>query len=122
MAYTDPQSVTINAVAVSLPRTGIGPSSGSFQSNDGLVRLSIAHQSTNAKRHRHTIRIDHAKIAADPFVGTTNARYNMQAYMVVDVPIVGYTVAEAKQVVDELVAYLAASTGANVTKLLGNES
>lgn len=122
MAYTDPQSVTINAVAVSLPRIGIGPSSGIFQSNDGLVRLSVAHQSTKGNRQRHTLRIDHAKIAADPFVGTTNARYNMAAYVVVDVPQVGYTVTEAKQIVDALTAYLTASTGANVTKLLGNES
>jgi hypothetical protein len=46
----------------------------------------------------------------------------MSAYMVVDVPVTGYTVAEAKQIVDGLVAYLTISTGANVTKLLGGES
>jgi len=42
--------------------------------------------------------------------------------MVVDVPVNGYTVAEAKAVVDALVAYLTASTGAQVTKLLGGEN
>jgi hypothetical protein len=46
----------------------------------------------------------------------------MSAYLVVDVPKVGYTVAEAKQIVDGLVAYLTISTGANVTKLLGGEN
>lgn len=120
MAFADPQSVTINAVAISLPRVGQGVSSGIFQSNDAAVRLTISHQS--GKRNRHTIRIDHQKVAADPFVGSTNARYSMSAYVVMDVPPVGYTVAEAKQIGDALAAYLTASTGANITKLLGNES
>ena len=42
--------------------------------------------------------------------------------MVIDVPETGYTITEQKQIVDALVAYLTVSTGANVTKLLGNES
>jgi hypothetical protein len=46
----------------------------------------------------------------------------MSAYLVVNTPKVGYTVAEAKAVVDALVAYLAASSGARVTQLLGGEN
>jgi hypothetical protein len=42
--------------------------------------------------------------------------------MVVDVPVFGYTVAEAKVIVDGLVAYLTASSGARVTQILGGES
>jgi hypothetical protein len=42
--------------------------------------------------------------------------------MVVDTPVNGFTVAEAKGVVDALVAYLTASTGAKVTQLLGGEN
>jgi len=46
----------------------------------------------------------------------------MAVYMVVDVPVNGYTVAEEKYLVDALVAYLTAGTGSKVTQLLGGEA
>jgi hypothetical protein len=119
MAFADPQTVTINAVAQTMPRTGSGTNSGSFATNDGTVKLSVSH--AYGKRNRRTIRINHSKIAADPLL-SENVEFSMSSYLVVDVPPRGYTVTEAKQVVDGLVAYLAASTGANITKLLGGES
>lgn len=118
--FADPQSVTINAVAISLPRTGSGINQGSFLSADGNVSMAISHQL--GKRSRHQIRLNHRKVAADPFDSSLSAQYSMSAYLVVDVPIVGYTVVEQKQVVDGLTAYLSASSGARVTQLLGQES
>lgn len=120
MAYADPQSVTIAGVATSLPRTSSGTNSGTFTSNDGLVRLSVSH--AYGKRQRRIIRLEHAKVAADPFVSGQNTKYSMTTYIVVDVPTSGYTVAQQKEVVDAFAAYLTASTGANVTKLLGGEN
>jgi len=120
MAFTDPQSVTINAVATTLPRTSNGVNSGVFTKDDGNVKLTVSH--AYGKRTRRTIRIDHAKVAPDPFTTTVNARYSMSAYIVVDVPTVGYTVAEQKQIVDALTAYLTASSGARTTQLLGGEN
>jgi len=46
----------------------------------------------------------------------------MSVTLVADVPVNGYTVTEEKAIVDALVAYLTAGTGAQVTKLLGGES
>jgi hypothetical protein len=46
----------------------------------------------------------------------------MSAYVVIDVPTTGYTIAEQKQIVDALTAYLTASSGAKVTQLLGGEN
>lgn len=119
MAFADPQTVTINAVAQTLPRTGIGPSSGIFTKDDGNVKLTTAH--TYAKRTRRSIRLDFSKIAADPLISAQNIKYSMSTYLVVDLPVTGFTVVEAKQIVDALVAYLTASTGARVTQLLGGE-
>jgi hypothetical protein len=119
MAFSDPQSLTINSVATSLPRTGFGADKGTFTAADGTVTLAISHQ--NGKRKRHTIRVDHSKIAADPFVANVNTKVGMSAYLVVDMPANGYSVTEAKQIADALVAYLSASTGANVTRVLGGE-
>lgn len=121
MAFADPQSVTINAVPFSLPRIGSGLTSGAFQSTgDPLVKLSVSHATNN--RARHVLRVDHSKNAADPLNPTTNLPYNMGCYLVVDVPLFGYTQVEQKQVVDGFVAYLTASSGARVTQLLGSES
>jgi hypothetical protein len=116
----DPQSVTINAVANSLPAVGRGVNSSTYQKDDGLVSLAISH--TYAKRTRRTVRLNHSKIAADPLVSSQNIKYSMSAYLVIDTPITGYTVAEAKYIVDALTAYLTASSGAKVTSVLGGES
>lgn len=116
----DPQSVTINSVAQSLPAIARGVNTSSYQKDDGTVKLSIAHQ--YGKRTRRTARLDFSKIAADPLVSAQNIKYSMSAYLVVDLPITGFTVAEAKQIVDALTAYLTASSGAKVTSILGGES
>jgi hypothetical protein len=42
--------------------------------------------------------------------------------MVFDVPLLGYTVTEQKQVVDGFIAQLNASSGALITKVLGGEN
>lgn len=120
MAFSDPQSVTINAVANSLPRVGQGIDSGAFSKDDGNVKLALSHQ--YGRRTRRLIRLDHAKIAADPLISAQSIRYSMSVQLVVDTPSTGYTVAEAKQIVDALVAYLSATSGARVTQLLGGES
>lgn len=120
MSFTDPQSVTIAGSANSLPRVSSGRDAGSFRTNDGNLTLSVS--SLYGRRTRRTLRLDHSKVAADPFVPAQNARYSMSAYIVVDVPTNGYTVAQQKEVVDALTAYLSASTGARVTQLLGGEN
>jgi len=118
--FSDPQSVTINAVANSLPRTSSGTNSGVFTKDDGLVRLSISH--SLGKRNRRLIRLDHSKIAADPLLAGVNVMASCAVHLVIDTPRTGYTIAEVKQIVDALTGYLTASSGANVTKIVGGES
>jgi len=120
MAFSDPQSVTINSVAVPLPRTSSGVNAGVFTKDDGTVKLSVGH--ALGKRTRHTVRIDSSKVAPDPLFPAQNTPYSMSCYIVVDVPNTGYTIAEQKQLVDALTAYLTASSGARTTQLLGGEN
>lgn len=120
MAFSDPQSVTIATVATSLPRLGIGVNSGTFATPDGLVKLTVSH--LVGKRSRSTLRLDFAKIAPDPLISSTNIRYSMSAYIVVDAPITGYTVSDQVANVKALVDYLSASSNARVTQLLGGEN
>lgn len=120
MSFADPQSVTINAVPISLPRTGSGINSGTFTAADSTVKLSVSSQ--YGKRIRRTIRIDHSKYATDPTNSALQVPRSMSAYAVVDTPLQGYSTTEAKQVCDGLFAYLTASSGARVTQLLGGEN
>jgi hypothetical protein len=120
MAFSDPQTITINAVAQTLPRTSSGINQGAFATSDGAYKESISH--TYGNRTRRVLRLDASKVAADPLNPTQNKPYSMSAYLVVDIPTFGYSVTEQKQVVDGLVAYLAATSGAKVTQLLGGES
>lgn len=120
MAFADPQTVTINAVANTLPRTGNPALGATFSKDDGNVKLNIAHQ-YGAKRTRRNVRLDFRKIAADPLISAQNILYSMSAYLVVDVPVTGFTIAEQKQIVDALTLYLTASSGSKVTQLLGGE-
>lgn len=120
MAFSDPQTLTINSVANTLPRTSSGQSSGVFTKDDGTVKLSVSHSS--GKRTRHSIRVDFSKIAPNPLISAQNIMFSMSVYLVVDIPLTGFTIAEQKQIVDALTTYLTATSGARTTQLLGSES
>jgi len=119
MAFSDPQSVTVNAVAQSLPRISSNGASSEYQKEDASYKLTISRVA--GKRRRYMVRLDARRIAADPLVSANNREYTMAAYMVIDVPPtgIGYTNAEAKDVVLGLTAWL---TSANVLKVVGNEN
>lgn len=120
LSFTDPQTVTINSVAQTLPRVSVGVNTSSYSKDDGNVKLTVSH--AYGKRNRRTVRIDFSKIAADPLISAQNIKYNMAAYAVFDTPVTGFTVAEAKQIVDALTGFLTATSGSNVTKILGGEN
>lgn len=120
MAYSDPQTVTINAIANSLPRTSSRDGSGTFTKDDGNVKLTVS--SLYGKRTRRTARLDHKKMAADPTFPAQNAPFSMSFYVVADTPAFGYTVTEAKQIAEALCVWLTASSSANLIKLLGGEN
>jgi hypothetical protein len=121
MAFADPQSVTINAVAQSLPRVSSSENAGVFRKDDGAYKLSVAH-AYNGKRVRHLIRLDQTKTAADVYQPAVNAISSMSTHLVVDVPLVGFTIVQQKYDVDGFLAALSASSGALITKFLGGES
>lgn len=120
MAFADPQSITINSVAFSLPRLGQDPV-GSFASADGSVVETISHTNSKNNRTRRSLRFDYSKIAADPLISAQNIKYSMSAYLVVDVPVTGFTVSEAKLFLDGMMTYLTAGSGSKLTQFLGGE-
>lgn len=117
---TDPQSVTISAVAYSLPRTSTGSNTASYADSTGVLSLTIAH--TYAKRIRRAIKFVWSKIAADTLNPTLNTKSSMSMTLVFDLPPTGFTLAEQQAVVAGVMTYLTASTNAKVTSVLGGES
>lgn len=120
MAFTDPLSITISAVTTPLPRTSQDEDESTYQSNDGLIQVQASHDS--GKRLRHVLRVNHSKLAPDPFRPTENVKVSMSHYMVFDVPIAGYTVTEQVAVYTGFKTLYTATSDALITKLLGGES
>jgi hypothetical protein len=122
MAFTDPQSITISGTAISLPRIFAEGSESAYQSNDGLVKLSLNHTLVKQGRLRHLMRVDHSKITADPFKPAENVRVSTAMYIVFDVPPAGYSATEVLAVYTGWKTLFTASSDAAITKLLGGES
>lgn len=118
---SEPQTITVNAVPQTLKRVSMGINSGVLKSNDGNWSLSIAHSYN--KRVRHTVSLQQRKIVADPLAPTLNQEVTQSVRVTIDAPgNAAFTVADQKFLMDGLAAWLAASSGAIETQLLGGES
>lgn len=117
MALLDPQSITVNSEAISLPRTGFSPSTGKFTASDGDTSLEVSHQ--QGSRFRHMVRLSDKRTVSNPLVPDQNLAVNMSAHLVVDMPRNGYTVAE---IADLAAALSTWCSEANLTKVIAGES
>lgn len=122
MSFVDPQKVKIGATEHELPRVSVGKRESEYVKNDGSVDMLINTKETNRGRKRHVARVDQTKVVASTLVPTTNERVSASVSLVIDRPVEGFTNAEAKELVDGLIANLQASTSANIVKLIAGES
>lgn len=125
MALADPMSITLNSVAVSLPKTSMVESRSIYTKDDGTVSLSVSHQDVgknSTAKKRTVIRLDTVDIAADPLVAGINREAPFEAYLVIVRPKVGITLAAQKDKVKSLLTAITASSDAVLTKILGGES
>jgi hypothetical protein len=116
--FSDPQSITVDGNAKSLPRIGVGPNGSDYASADGAYGLAISHQ--RGKRNRRVVRLNFSKVASDPLLDGVSKEYTMAAYVVIDHPTVGYTAAEVEDNVIALADLL--KTTNFVLKVVGGES
>nr|UJQ85831.1 MAG: hypothetical protein 2 [Leviviridae sp.] len=118
--FADPQSVTINTVANSLPRVSVGDHSASYTKDDETLEMTISHLSSRNGRTRRMVRLDTTKVASDPFIAGNNREVSASTYLVVDEPSdSSFTNTELLNHVKGLVGWL---TDANVSKVLAGES
>nr|UJQ85264.1 MAG: hypothetical protein 2 [Leviviridae sp.] len=113
---TDPQSVTINAVATSLPKTLNGSTANEYTSADGVTKMTVK-QNVTASRFRREVRLSQHKVAADPITGL-NKDLGVSVYLVIDEPKSGYSDAEIGYLIDALKTW---ASSANYNKILGGE-
>lgn len=116
--FTEPQSVTVNAVAKSLVRVSTGDRKAIYENSVEGMSLNLSH--ANGKRKRHTVRLDIEKIAADAFLDGVSKPFSMSAYLVIDRPLQGITDTEAGYYAQALIDWL--DVAGNITKVIGGES
>jgi len=113
----DPQSVTINAVEITLPRTQQGPTQNIYTSGDGNTFMTTK-QNITAARFRREVRLSQKKVAADP-ISAINKESGFSVYLVIDEPRSGvFSDTEIGYAIDAFKVWL---SSANYHKVLGGE-
>jgi hypothetical protein len=100
--FPDPQTITVNAVAVPLPRTKAVDGLSEYISVDGNTKLTIK-QTQSATRFRREARISFKKIAPDPIgAANVNKEVSLSVYYVMDEPKWGFSDVELDYYSDAL--------------------
>ncbi len=117
--FADPQTVTVNAVAQTLPRQGTTTPDrlGTFSTADGAFTLDVR-QNKTAARFRREIRLTQKKVAADPLTAV-NKEVSASVIIVVDEPRWGFSDTELGYLTDALEALFDSTVR---SKLLGGEN
>lgn len=115
--FTDPQSVTINAVPHSMPRISSDGTKALYSEADETLKMTISHQQAK-DRTRHMVRLDQRVVAADPLT-SVNEYKSCGVYLVIDEPEFGFSDAEIDYIVQGFKTWLST---ANVLKVCGSES
>jgi hypothetical protein len=116
--FSDPQTVTVDSVAQTLPAISREKSKSVYKEDVGEYSLEISHQETG-KRIRSVVRLNRVKVTSDPFIPAQNVQVSHSAYLVIDRPVAGFSASELDLDVAGLVAWLSST---NVLKVLGGES
>lgn len=90
--FTEPLNVTVSGAVKALARIGTSDLRGVFNNTAAGIKASISH--TSGKRDRHVVRLDFDKLTPDAFTEGINRKVSMSVQLSVDVPPVGFTVAE----------------------------
>lgn len=104
--FSEPQTVTINAVPKTLVRVSFGDRKGIFEDVLGN-RLTVTH--SQGRRNRHIVRLDTTKTAVDPLLDGVSREYSMSAQLIIDVPPVGFTADEQSKNAKALIDWAAAA-------------
>jgi hypothetical protein len=115
--FSDPQSVTIDGNAKSMPRVSTNGKSAVYANADESYKMTLSHQESN-KRVRSMMRLDYRKVVTDPL--TSEQDYDtLTTYIVIDRPEYGFSSTEVVNQIAGLEGWVDATS---VGKLYGKES
>jgi hypothetical protein len=115
--FTDPQTITVNAVAKSMPRVSTGDRKATYQMNDETFTLNISHTKTK-DRLRSMARVDQRALVPDPLTAV-NDWETLSVYIVVDRPQAGFTSLQVEQLLTGFKTWLDVTA---MGKIYGQES
>lgn len=116
MAFTDPQTLTINAVPFELNKVRVEAQKSVYSTAEEDVKMTISHQESK-NRTRRMVRIDNRVVAANPLT-SVNEFKTAGVYLVIDEPEYGFADGDLDNVVQAFKAWL---TTENVTKVLSSQ-
>jgi len=124
MAIADPVAITVNSIAVSLPKTGTTEHGGVYTKDDGTISVKVNHipAKTSQGVTKRTLGLTVTKTAADPLNASLNVQKSYSFYLNAQEPAVGFSIAEKKDISQALMTWANATSGANLVKWLGGES
>jgi hypothetical protein len=120
LLLADPQGITVNAIAYSLPRVGAALDAGSFRTADTTYGLSVTHAYN--KRTRRTARLDYKILAPDVMDSSLNVPYTGSVYTVFDMPNVGISRLQQGYMATGFMNWLSTSGFLNMNRILDGES
>lgn len=117
MAFADPQSLTIGATEVSLPRVGSSIGAGAFRSSDQKYQMDIRHQS--GVQERHNVKLSFADVVGNPLVPSQNLVVGTNVNLTITHPKNGLTASVITDIAEALAVW---ASEENLTKLVGGEN
>lgn len=115
----DPQSITIDGTAISLPRVLTGTREGLFA--DASTQISTESTAKNG-RIRSVTRLTQTKVTSDPLVGATNIVVSDAISLTINRPTQGFSDDEVVKQITGFIAWLTAGTNANLKKIVAGEN
>lgn len=119
MAFSDPITITINAVAHVLGRVSTNGTSAVYSNADGTTVLNISHQITKDNKIRSLRKLETKKVVADPLT-EVNDYGLLTTYSVTERPMFGFSSTEVKNQQTGFNNW--DNAGATQDKLYGRES
>jgi len=116
--FTDPQSVTVNTVAKSMPKILSDGTKSIYRTADGLYELTVSHQISRG-RVRSLVKVSQRAIVPDPLT-SVNDYETLIFQMIIDRPEVGFDATTVGYLVTGVTAWI--NTAGVVGKLFGQES
>lgn len=116
--FAEPQTITINAGSRSAARVLTGTEVGRFIAPERDVVIEIAHNTKN--RIRSVVKLQEKKFSDDP--STAPAVLDQTVSLTINKPQAGFSEAETLVAVKGFIAWLGASSDANLKKFIGGEN